>query len=371
MNDLVSAVEATPIPGPAWLFHFLLVFTFLLHALFMNLTLGGTILAAVGQFLSGGRADDHRAVLARRLMGVNTYGISFTITTAIAPLLFVQVLYQQYFYSATILIGGMWFALILMLMAGYYAAYLYKFKSVPSGGAGAKLWLTVAAVLFLAIAMVHVAVNLIHSQPEKWSDLAASPWSILGDPAYFVRLFHFVLAAIAFSGLVVAWWAVRQAAAGRDVELNSKIAGFAWKWALVTTFLQVADGFVLLFVLPRRVLIGLMTGGAATLVPFGLAVLLGLGLLIMLARVPNPTGKGGLVGGVLGAMTLTVAIMAITRHQVRELYLEPVASQFTIASAPQWGNFALFAVLLVAGLATVAWMVRAVFDHRAAGAEAA
>ena len=37
-NPLIPAVDAFPIPGPAWLFHFLLVFTFFLHMLFMNLT---------------------------------------------------------------------------------------------------------------------------------------------------------------------------------------------------------------------------------------------------------------------------------------------------------------------------------------------
>ena len=372
MNEsLVSAVDATPIPGPGWLFHVLLVFTFLLHALFMNLTLGGTLLAAVGQLLSGGRDGDPRAVLARRLMGINTYGISFTITTAIAPLLFVQVLYQQTFYSATILLGWIWFAVVVMMMVGYYAVYVYKFRSVPAGGAGGGLWLTAAAVLFLAIAMVHVAVNLIHSQPAKWTEVAASPWSILGDPAYLVRLLHFVLAAVAFSALVVAWWAVREAKAGRDEALNSEIAGFAWKWALGATALQVVDGFVFLLVLPREVLLGLMRGGAATMAPLGLAVLLALGLLVMLARVSNPAARPGLVGGTLGAMTLAIVAMVVPRHQVRELYLEPISSRFTLATAPQWGNFALFAVLLVAGLATVAWMVRAVATQRSAGGAAA
>src|SRR5450759_353597 len=33
---LVPALDPTPIPGPAWLFHFLLVATFLLHLLFVN-----------------------------------------------------------------------------------------------------------------------------------------------------------------------------------------------------------------------------------------------------------------------------------------------------------------------------------------------
>ena len=112
---LVPAVDPTPIPGPTWLFHFLLVFTFILHAVFMNLALGGTLLAAVGQILSGGRAGDPRTALAQRLMGVNAYGISFAITTGIAPLLFVQVLYQQYFYTATILIAWVWLLFLGLL----------------------------------------------------------------------------------------------------------------------------------------------------------------------------------------------------------------------------------------------------------------
>jgi len=370
-TELVPAMDALPIPGPAWLFHVLLVFTFFLHLLFMNVTLGGTLMAAVAQLQSGGRPDDYRSVLAARLMGVNTYGISLTITTGIAPLLFVQVLYQQYFYVATILIAWVWLFMLVMLMFGYYAAYLYKFRGTPTRGSGGTGWLLVAALFFLLIAMVHVAVNLIHSQPEKWASLLGNPLAILGDAAYWPRLLHFVLASLGFSGLIIAWWAVRQAGKGIDTELNAQIASFGWKWALWTTLLQVIDGFVLLVVLPRHVLSGLMTGGAATLVPLTLSILLGLGLLMMLARSTNPVEKPGLVSGVLGGMILTIAIMSITRHQVRALYLEPVTSQFELVTAPQWGNFILFALLLVVGLITVFYMVREVLKNRASGPEAA
>ena len=157
-------------------------------------------------------------------------------------------------------------------MVGYYAVYAYKFRGAPArrrrrGAARGAGWLVVAAVMFLLIAMIHVAVNLIHSQPASWAAVAGEPWAILADPAYWPRLLHFVLAGLGFSGLVVAWWAVRQARAGRDVELNTRIARFGWRWALWTTALQVVDGFLMLFVLPREVLLGLMRGGAATLVP--------------------------------------------------------------------------------------------------------
>jgi len=369
--NLIPAVDPAGLPGPPWLFHVLLVFTFFLHLIFMNLTLGGTLLAVVAHLKGGGKRDDFRSVLAGRLMAVNNYGISLTITTGIAPLLFIQLLYQQYFYSATILLAPVWFAMLLLLSAGYYAAYLYKFRGAPSRGSGGSLWLGVSAVMFLLIAMIHVAVNLVHAQPEMWGSLADSRWSVFSDPTYWPRLLHFVFAGLAFAALVTTWWAVRRASEGVDAEVNTAIAGWTWRWALWATVLQVVDGFLLLMLLPRPVLLGIMSGGAVTLGPLTMAILVGIGLLMMLARASSPVENRGLVTGTLGAMTLTIAVMSITRHQVRVLYLEPVTSQFSFQVVPQWGNFVLFAVLLVAGLATVAYMVRRVLTSPASGADAA
>ncbi|HSL19597.1 MAG TPA: hypothetical protein VLB51_16950 [Methylomirabilota bacterium] len=361
--DLIPALDAAGLPGPPWLFHVLLVFTFFLHLIFMNLTLGGTIMAFVSHLRARGRADDANGVLAARLTAVNTYAISLAITTGVAPLLFVQVLYQQYFYSGTILLGWSWFALLVLLLIGYYAAYLHKSFRGP--------WLGVSSVMFFAVAMVHVAVHLVHVQPEKWSAFSVGSWRVLGDPTYWPRLAHFVLAAVTFAALVAAWWAVRRARAGDAVDTNSRIAATAWQWALWATVLLVVDGFILLALLPKPVLLGLMRGGLATLGPLTLAIVLAVGLLVMLARSGRPVEHPGLVSGTLAALTLTVAIMAVTRHQTRVLYLEPSTSRFQADIVSQWGTFGLFVVVLLIGLATVFVMVRRVLTSPAEGEEAA
>lgn len=361
--ELIPALDAAGLPGPPWLFHFLLVFTFFLHLIFMNLTLGGTLMAFVANLKGKGREGNANAVLAKRLMGVNTYAISLAITTGVAPLLFVQVLYQQFFYTGTILLGWIWFGMLVLLMIGYYAAYLHKkFR----GG-----WLGVSAVTFFAIAMTHVAVHLVHVQPAQWKAFDISVLSVLGDPTYWPRLLHFVLAAVTFAALVAAWWAVRRARAGVEVELNTTIATAAWRWALWATVLQIVDGFLLTIVLPKPVLLGIMRGGLATLGPLTLGILLAIGLLAMLARGSNPVERPGLVSGTLATLVLAVAVMVVTRHQVRVLYLDPFTSQFQATIVPQWGNLILFAVLLVACLATVFWMVRRVLTSPAEGDEAA
>jgi hypothetical protein len=372
MIDLIPGADPAGIPGPEWLFHILLVLTFFLHLLFMNLTLGGSILGFVAHAGSReGRKGEPKAELARRLVGVNTYGISLTITTGVAPLLFIQVLYHGFFYSATILIAGAWFSFLVLLMVGYYATYLYKMRGAPARGRGGGWWLLLSAVMFFAVAMVQVSVQIGHARPDIWTGLAANPWTVLGDPTFVPRLLHFVLAGLGVSAALMAFWAVRQAKRGIDVDTNTAIAAYTWRWVLWTTVLQVVDGFVLLLLLPREVLIGLMTSGAGTLIPLTLAILLGIGLLVMIARTTDPAQAPALVNGVLGAMVITTAVMAITRHQVRTLYLAPSTAGIEHPVVAQWGNFFLFAVLLLAGLATVAWMVRNTLNSPASGEEAA
>jgi hypothetical protein len=370
-TDLVPALDAAGLPGPHWLFQALLVFTFFLHMLFMNLALGGTLLAWISHLRSGGPGDDPNGALAARLMAVNSFAISLAITTGVAPLLFVQLAYQQFFYSGTILLGWIWFGFLGLLIVGYYAAYLYKFRGVPRRGSGGGLWLGIAAIAFLLIGMIHVAVHLIHIQPGRWPGFAADAWSVLADPTYWPRLLHFVFAGIAYSALVMTWWAARQANAGSAVEINTAIARSCWRWALWMTVLQVVDGFWLLAALPQEVLLGVMRGGAATLGPLTLSILLGVGLLVMLARSADPVAHSSLVSGTLAAMTLVVAVMSITRHQVRVLYLEPVTSAHHAQVVPQWGNFLLFILLLLTALAVVAYMTRRVLTEAASGEEAA
>ncbi|HSO22048.1 MAG TPA: hypothetical protein VLT81_04020, partial [Chondromyces sp.] len=102
-----------------------------------------------------------------------------------------------------------------------------------------------------------------------------------------------------------------------------------------------------------------------------LAILLGIGLLMMLARTADPVQHPALVNGALGAMVLVIAVMSLTRHQVRALYLEPFTSQSNHVVTSQWGTFGLFVLILVVGLATVGYMVRRVLTSPAQGADAA
>lgn len=286
------------------LFHIILVAVFVVHILGVNLALGGTVLALANQLQSRGGQSQLRTAFAEPLKRANVISIGAAAATGLLLLAVVQSLFRQSPARATLLSSGVWLVVLVLLGLALLAAW----KVRPG----------ISLLCLLGIAVVHVGLAVTHARPELWPTLG-NPWGVFGDPSYWPRLLHFVLAAIGFTALVVTWWAARQARAGRDVEAHREIARECWIWALVTTALEFADGFILLLTLPQPVLIGLMEGGLATLGPLLLSVIFGLGILTVLQHARDPVASYGLVTGALIAMTLTIVLMSITRHQVRLL----------------------------------------------------
>jgi len=362
--NLLPALDPAPLPGPPWLFHVLWLLTFLIHLLFMNAVLGGTLLAAFAGPRSGGR--DTKLLLVE----INSWAISLAVTFGIAPLLFVQVLFGRFFYTATVLVAWAWLSLVVLLTLAYYLNYIAKFRL--RAGKGASVLLTIEAVLFLAIAAIQVAVNLLHLQPGHWQAVASRVWAALADPAFIPRYLHFVLGAVTMAAALLAWLAVRRAARGGDETSCRAMARYGVRTALVATIVQLADGFWLLLALPEDVLRSFMRGGALALAPLASGIAATVVLLVVLAQITDPVQQGGRVRRVAELIVAATLFMVITRHALRALYLEPARASEQAAVAPQWDVFALFlAVFLVCVGLTVYALVRAAKDRPAAGETAA
>ena len=355
---LVPALDPAPIPGPAWLFHVLWVATFVLHLLFVNAVLGGTLLAAAASF-----AGKRLRPVAVLFVEMNSWTISLAITFGIAPLLFLQVLYGRFFYSATILVARGWFGMLILLTAAYYLNYVVKGR-LRKGADAPPVLLSLEALLFLAIAAIQVAVHLLSVQPALWDAASRSGLKVLSDPSFAPRFLHFVLAGISLAGALAIRQGIRAAEAGKDRVEADALARFGQKAALAATFLQMADGVWLLLALPRPVLLGLMKGGGATMGPLTLAILLGLGLLVLLAQLSDPLSAPKKARHVTELILGSILLMVVTRHQVRGLYLAVSGAAGRPAEAPQWGLFVAFLLTFAGCLAlTVFACVRAFKDR--------
>jgi hypothetical protein len=357
MNLPIPHLDPMPLPAPVWLLRTLLLLTFFLHVLFMNCLLGGTANRLVSRMrrnsspFSVRLADD----LGRLLPSV----FAFTITLGVAPLLFLQVMYGQFLYASSILIGVPWLAVIGLVILAYYGVYFFSMKGHEPGGQ-ATVVLTVVVPLLATVAYIYSNNFTLMLAPERWLDLYRSNgggWNLnSAEPSLLPRYLHFVVGALAISGLGLVVMGLRKQEYGYRQWLIEQ-GSLLFTGATIVNF---GVGFWFLARLPLPTRLAFIGGnGFAT-------ALLGLGLLLPLAAVAhlimaksNKAPRRQLVIGV-GCGVLTVAIMVVMRDLLRNFSLAPYFSPNQLPVASQWGIIALFVVLFVAGLATLYYMLRKV-----------
>ena len=161
MNPVIPGPVPVPLPAPPGLLEFLLVFTFILHLLAMDFLLGGVIILAISGFL--GRRDSRHHELTRRVARALPPVTAFTITLGVAPLLFLQLVYGQLFYTSSVLMAWYWLAVVLLVLLGYYGVYWYHLQHDPLGpkarlgGTGYRCALSACGLHFYAKYHGHAA----------------------------------------------------------------------------------------------------------------------------------------------------------------------------------------------------------------------
>ena len=322
----------------------------------MNCLLGGAAVALVCAARRGRSAFCARLAsdLGRLLPSV----FAFTITLGVAPLLFLQVMYGQLLYTSSILIGVPWLAIIGMVVLAYYGVYFFSMKEHENKG---KTTVVLALVLLLLASIAFIYSNnfTLMLTPERWLGLYhgnAAGWHLnWSEPSLLPRYLHFVLGALAVSGLGLIVISLRQQADEYRrwlIEQGSLLFTGA-------TLLNFGVGFWFLVKMHGTALLAFVGGNRFA------TVLLGVGMLLPLAAIAHlvmaktsKSPKRQLVIGVSCGL-LTVAVMVVMRDLLRTL-CSPYFSSNQLAVAPQWGIIGLFVVLFVAGLATLYYMLRKV-----------
>jgi hypothetical protein len=335
-----------PLPAPAWPLDFLLVFTFILHLLAMDFLLGGVIILSVSSYL--GRRDSRHRELTRRVSRALPPVTAFTITLGVAPLLFLQLVYGQFFYTSSDLMAWYWLAVVFLVMLGYYGVYWYQLQHDELGPKAAWVIL-VTAILFIHVAFIFSQNMTAMLHPGDFYSLYVNgqAGTILGPVPLLniTRLAHFVVAAVALAGLGVALLSRRWRTESPELADWGRRYGLAW--FIGGTLVQFVVGLYFLFSLPveiRQALVG---------EKFTMGILVVGIILALLALLAAPRSLLAASVAILG----TVSVMAVLRHLVRLAYLRPYFDPHLLPVRGQWVVFSIFVVLLLAGLATVGWML--------------
>ena len=167
------------LPQPTAFYLTLYVATLVLHALFMNYVLAGSAYLAATACLGSTRGGTRpEGPIATQLRDWLPFALSAAITAGVAPLLFVQVLYGEAFYTANLLAFHRWMAILPALIAGFYLLYVWKSKRVGTwtlAGRAALGAATFAAFAFTAWTWTEN--HLLSLDRSAWtSQFAAGDW---------------------------------------------------------------------------------------------------------------------------------------------------------------------------------------------------
>jgi hypothetical protein len=349
---------------PVWLFQALSYLTLTLHLLAMNFTVGACILLLWSHFRN---KPGHAGV--KHFFGSSLpLGLSYVITLGIPPLLFVQVLYGQLFYSSSILIGAFWIQVIPALMIAYAAFYYHKLQRERKPR---FQWTVVGGALILMLYVGYIYVNnlTLAMSPEKWLGIYGSNpgGGILhhSEPTLHSRYLLFLAGSLAAAGIALLWRGAYLAKWGfKEQGDQSRRMGF--RTLLISPVLWIIAAIGVYFTRPDEIKEMFTLGSTTVLFAIGIA-----SALIAIAFASMSVKRSAILFPLLSSIGMVgaMASMVIFRDTVRIQYLAP---HFDLASVPinaQWGMLGIFLVALVVGLALIIVLMLKVLPRIAEGAK--
>ncbi len=278
------------------------LFTLVIHVVFMNYVLAGTLFIAYRGLFS--RAPSPAGDITLDWMPLMLSG---AITAAIAPLLFLQILYKQEFYTANLLLFHRWMSILPVLIVGFYSLYLLKSPGITSRWLRAGLSLTpFACVAFTGYSWTEN--HLLSVRPEgEWAEFYKTQSMWYAEPALWPRLMMWAVGAVPTLCCVLAWqlW-YRDESVGPGMATLA-LAGLAGAGLAAGWYFEVADEIV------RPALFGPFAFGYLVTAGIGVA-LQSLGW-IMIARERQASLRWLLLISV--GLTLTLLGMTVCREAIR------------------------------------------------------
>ncbi|TBL69915.1 cytochrome c class I [Paenibacillus thalictri] len=330
-NSPVPNELGLAIPGNLPFFEVLLVVAFVLHILFVNILVAGSVSAVYNEVIGIVRKDAIADKFAYLLATQVSIVKSIAVVLGIAPLLIISTIYTQFFYPSTILIGKMWLMLIPLLIVALLALYAYKFSwerlkerkklHLSFGIAGTLI------LLFVPLLFITNVVSMLY--PELWETSRGFWRSLFAYPTIWQRYMHFTAASFSMLGIYLVWWSSR-AGKRHGEEIAAQIAAhgktFGKAIAAGFTIAQLAAGPYLLLSMSPVVRRAFMGGSLLHTALLAIAILLAIVLCVMLVRLVKTDNRQLFRNSVI-VLLVVLSLMSWIRHEVREIQLEPYMEQ--------------------------------------------
>ncbi|RST60311.1 cytochrome c class I [Siminovitchia terrae] len=329
------------IPGNIGFFEVLIVVSFLMHILFVNITVGSSTLAVFQEVRGMRKKEKVFDEFAFQLANHTSILKSIAVVLGVAPLLLISVIYTQYFYPSTLLIGKAWLSLLIILITAFLILYAYKFlwRKMDKGG---KKVLHVAigasgSLLLLFVPLIFIVNVVSMLYPEMWAGSKGFFHGLFYYPQIWQRYFHFILASFAVTGIYLYFWnnRLQKKLNTQSMENNKKQEKFivyvhgkrlGLQVAIWTTLLQLIFGTILLISFERPIMMLYMGEDLLLTTLLLVSILLTLVMVFFLYQLQKHDVKRYLMLS-LTTFLVVLSLMGWMRHELRENYLQPYIDQ--------------------------------------------
>jgi len=203
----MNAVFPFGFPTPTAFYLSLYVLTFVLHHVFMHYVLAGSLYVAWTTIWPGrdtlARAEQPLAATLRDWM---PFLLSAAITVGVAPLLFIQIVYQDQFYTANLLLWWRWMVVVPVLIVAFYLLYLVKSKMLWNWPYPVRMAVTVGtSACFVFVGFCWTANSLLASSGQNWPDVYATGRLPFTTSAMISRMLIWIGGSFATMSAIVGW----------------------------------------------------------------------------------------------------------------------------------------------------------------------
>jgi hypothetical protein len=294
--------------------------SFALHAVFVSYVAAGTGYALVAALR---RSSDPIAARTRDWL---PFMLGAGITAGVGPLLFLQLLYQRRFYTANLLMGPRWGAVVPALIVGFYALYLAKASERRR-----RLALAIGALCFAFVAWSWTELHQVMLDDAAWRAMYGAGERFHLDAAILPRLAIWLGAMVSLFATAAAWPA--------PARERRRLAGLALVGLILCGVTSAATVVVDRAFDPAHGWSYLLAAAAVTA-----ALAWG-----WTARLPDGPG--------LRLATAATAIALVAGSVVREAPRLDLIERGR-ATAVDAGGFPIFVLTLIVGIAAITWVIR-------------
>ena len=361
----MDAVFPFGFPAPTAFYLTLYVLTFVVHQVFMHYVLAGSLyLAWVTAVSTRQSATEIEKPLLSTLRDWMPFLLSAAITAGIAPLLFIQIVYQDQFYTANLLLWWRWMIVVPVLIVAFYLLYLLKSSLLWRSPYAVRLFVAVStAVCFVFVGFCWTANHLLSCSGSDWPTFYATGRLPFSASLIVLRMLIWLGGSFATMSMIAGWqlvWQLNHLSQGSSVSADAPriiriLASLAFGGVVVSVLAGIG---YLGYCVPasRNWLFGVMA------LPYFLMILIGTGGLVVGWLRQWRSGKFSATDlGLVTAGTLfNVLGVAVIREGVRIqlVDLKPLAASHV--DAANMGGFPVFLICAAVVTALIVWCVRIV-----------